>query len=76
MKGERDLYWIADCAYTEALLHPEWIVKIDLPPLPEPGELLGGYGPVREKEAAWQGSGNCPLPRASRRGPLTIRPAQ
>jgi hypothetical protein len=23
MYGERELYWIADCAYTEALLHPE-----------------------------------------------------
>ena len=33
MKDERDLYWIADCAYTEALLHPEWSVETDHPPL-------------------------------------------
>jgi hypothetical protein len=39
MKDERDLYWIADCAYTEALLHPGWSVEADLPPLPEPEEL-------------------------------------
>jgi|GEM_PF-725253 len=39
MKDERDLYWIADCAYTEALLHPEWSVETDLPPLPELEEL-------------------------------------
>ena len=34
MKGERDLYRIADCAYTEALLHPGWSVETVLPPLP------------------------------------------
>ena len=39
MKDERDLYWIADCAYVEALLHPGWSVKPDLPPLPDPEEL-------------------------------------
>jgi hypothetical protein len=39
MMGERDLYWIADCAYTEALLHPGWSVKTDLPSLPELEEL-------------------------------------
>ena len=39
MYGDRDLYWIADCAYMEALLHPEWSVETDLPPLPEGEEL-------------------------------------
>ena len=39
MKDERDLSWIADCAYTEALLHPGWSVETDLPPLPELEEL-------------------------------------
>ena len=39
MKDKRDLYWIADCAYTEAALHPGWSVKTDLPPLPEPEGL-------------------------------------
>ena len=35
VKGERGLSRITDCAYTEALLHPGWSVKTDLPPLPE-----------------------------------------
>jgi len=39
MKDERDLYWIARCAYIEALLHPGWSVETDLPPLPEREEL-------------------------------------
>ena len=39
MKDERDLYWIADCAYIEALLHPGWSVETDLSPLPELEEL-------------------------------------
>jgi len=39
MMGERDLYWIADCAYIKALLHPGCSVETDLPPLPEPEEL-------------------------------------
>jgi len=34
MKDERDLSRIADCAYTEALLHPGWSVETVLPPLP------------------------------------------
>jgi hypothetical protein len=45
MKGERDLYWIAECAYTEALLHPGWSVETDLPPLPEAEELPEGVIP-------------------------------
>jgi len=32
MKGERDLHWIADCAYTEVPLHPGWSVETDLSP--------------------------------------------
>jgi len=42
MYGDRDLYWIAECAYTEALLHPGWSVETDLPPPPEPEELPEG----------------------------------
>ena len=45
MKDERDLSRIADCAYTEALLHPGWSVETDLPPLPEPEEIPEGVVP-------------------------------
>jgi len=45
MKDERDLYWIAECAYTEALLHPGWSVETDLPLLPEAEELPEGAIP-------------------------------
>lgn len=44
MKGERDLR-IADCAYTEALLHPGWSVKTKHPPLPEAEEIPEGAVP-------------------------------
>ncbi|KUK47742.1 MAG: hypothetical protein XD74_1655 [Actinobacteria bacterium 66_15] len=45
MKDERDLYWIVECAYTEALLHPGWSVETDLPLLPEAEELPEGAIP-------------------------------
>ena len=45
MKDEHDLSWIAECAYTEALLHPEWSVETDLPLLSEAEELPEGAIP-------------------------------
>ena len=56
MKDERDLYWITECAYTEALLHPGWSVETDLPLLLE--ELPGGAGrscqnPECESRSRW-----------------------
>ncbi|MCK9278483.1 MAG: hypothetical protein M0P22_10385 [Methanoculleus sp.] len=45
MKDERDLSWIAECAYTEALLHPGWSVETDLPLLPAAEELPEGAIP-------------------------------
>lgn len=49
MKGERDLSWIAECARTEVLLHPEWSVTNVLPPATRDGGAPGGGGLVREK---------------------------
>jgi hypothetical protein len=45
VKDERDLSWIAGCAYTGALLHPGWSVETDLPLLPEAEELPEGVIP-------------------------------
>ena len=48
MMGERDLYWIADCAYIEALLHPGCSVETDLPPAAGAGGTPGRCDPARE----------------------------
>jgi len=45
MKDERDLSWIAGCAYTGALLHPGWSVETDLPLLSEAEDLPEGAIP-------------------------------
>ena len=51
MKDERDLSWIAECAHTEALLHPGWSVESDLSLLSEaeefPGIMPFGNQPLR-----------------------------
>ena len=46
MKGERDLSWIAKCARTEVLLHPEWSVMNVLPPAAGGGGTPGGCDPL------------------------------
>ena len=66
MHGERDLYRIAGCAYTEALLYTRWSMETDLPPLPEPEELLEGAIPGvkgrRGVQVARRRTGDCPPP--------------